>query len=156
MKWHRQEISKFLSETMNTTVFASLSLLAVSVWHFMLGQDYQWQSITLISEPSIFERVVYSALTFVTLGAFLYKIKFYQVLYAVNGDWQSFKDAKKIVWIILMGLMYFIIVPTTVSIINHVLSFGYNLLNFVVYLFPPFGVAALIAFVAGYIKTKNF
>lgn len=153
MRWHKREIKKFVNETFNTTVFALIFLFSLSVWHFFLGQDYQWQPITPISEPSIFNRLLYSALTFVTLGALLYKLKFYRFLYQISGDWKSFQEAKKLVWIVLVGLMFFIIVPTTVNIMNHVLSFGYNILNLMFYLCPPIGGAVVLALLYKY--TKN-
>lgn len=152
MKWHKREIKKFVNETFNTTVFALTFLFSLSVWHFFLGQDYQWQSITPISEPSIFNRLLYSALTFVTLGALLYKLKFYRFLYRISGDWKSFQEAKKIVWVLLVGLMFFIIVPTTVNIMNHILSFGYNILSLVLYLCPPLGGAVILVLLYKYIK----
>jgi len=145
VKWYQKEIKKFFKETFNTTVFALLFLFSVSVWHFFLGQGYQWQTITPVPEPSMFNRLLYSALTFVTLGALLYKLKFYQVLYYISGDRRSFQEAKKIVWVVLVGLMFFIIIPTTVNMVNHILSFGYNILNFIFYLFPPFGGAVILA-----------
>jgi hypothetical protein len=152
MKWHKREVKKFVNETFNTTVFSLIFLFSLSIWHFFLGQDYQWQSITPVPEPSIFSRLLYSALTFVTLGALLYKLKFYQVLYHISGDWRSFQEAKKIVWVVLVGLMFFIIVPTTVNIMNHILSFGYNILNLIFYLCPPLGGAMVLAVAYKYIK----
>ena len=101
MKWYKREIKKFVNETVNTTVFALVFLFSLSLWHFALGQEYQWQAITPVPEPSVFSRLLYSALTFVTLGALLYKLKFYQMLYQISGDWRAFQDAKKIVWIVL-------------------------------------------------------
>jgi len=144
MRWYKREINKFISETVNSTVFALVFLSSLSLWYFALGQEYQWQAITPVPEPSIFNRMLYSALTFVTLGALLYKLKFYQFLYQISGSWRAFQDAKKIVWIVLIGLMFFIIVPTTVNIMNHVLSFGYNVLNLIFYLCPPLGVAVIL------------
>ncbi len=107
---------------------------------------------TAVPEPSIFSRLLYSALTFVTLGALLYRLKFYQMLYRISGDWRSFQEAKKIVWIALVGLMFFIIVPTTVNLMNHVLSFGYNVLNLLFYLCPPLAGAVILTIIYKYVK----
>lgn len=152
MKWYNKQINKLFNETINTTAFALVFLFSLSVWHFILGQGYEWQTIAPISEPSIFQRALYSALTFVTLGAALYELGFYKFLYQVIGDWQAYKEAKKIIWLLLMGLMFFIIVPITVSILNHIISFGYNIFNFVIYIFPPLGIAAILAIAYFYFK----
>ncbi len=152
MKWHQLEIKKFIKETLNTSAFAILFLISLSTWHFALGQAFEWQAITPISEPSIFQRLLYSALTFATLGAILYELGFYKFLYQIIGDWQSYKEAKRIIWLLLMGLMFFIIVPFTVSVLNHIISFGYNILNFAIYIFPPLGIAAILAIGYFYFK----
>lgn len=151
-EWYRKEIKKSIKETFDTTVFALLFLFTISIWHFFLGQDYQWQVISPVPEPSIFSRLLYSALTFVTLGALLYKLKFYQMLYHISGDWRSFQEAKKIVWIVLVGLMFFIVVPATVNLMNHVLSLGYNVLNLLFYLCPPLGGAVVLTIIYKYVK----
>ncbi len=153
MNWHQIEIKKFIKETLNTSAFAVIFLISLSTWHFALGQVFEWQSITPISEPSIFQRLLYSALTFATLGAILYELGFYKFLYQIIGDWQAYKEAKKIIWLLLMGLMFFIIVPFTVSVLNHIISFGYNILNFFIYIFPPFGIAVILA--TGYFFFKR-
>lgn len=109
-----------------------------------MGKTFAWTDISPIDPPSIFVRIFYSALTFVTLGAFLYKIKFYQGLYRVLGDWRSFKEAKAIIWVLLMGTMFFVIVPLVVDILNGILSIGYNLIALVLYAFPPVGVSVIL------------
>ncbi len=153
MNWHQIEIKKFIKETLNTSAFAVIFLISLSTWHFALGQVFEWQSITPISEPSIFQRLLYSALTFATLGAILYELGFYKFLYQVIGDWQAYKEAKKIIWLLLMGLMFFIIVPVTVGVLNYIISFGYNIFNLLVFLFPPFGLAFVVSI--GYFVFKR-
>lgn len=156
MKWYQKEIRKAFNEAINTVAFALLFLFSLSLWHFGLGQSYEWQTVTLISEPSIFQRAIYSALTFVTLGAILYRLGFYRLLYQIIGDWQSYKEAKRLVWLLLMGLMFFIIVPITVNVLNHIISFGYNIFNLLIFLFPPLGFAVIGSIAYFYFRKTDF
>ncbi len=119
-----------------------------------MGKSFTWTDISPIDPPSIFVRIFYSALTFVTLGAFLYKIKFYKGLYRILGDWQSFKEAKAIIWVLLMGAMFFVIVPLVVDILNGILSIGYNLFALTLYAFPPVGVSVILFTLYFYFKKK--
>ncbi len=153
MIWYQKTLKKYGKEILSGAFFSLICALALLLWTYGLGKTFTWTNISPIDQPSIFVRIFYSALTFVTLGAFLYKIKFYRGLYRLLGDWKSFKEAKAIIWVLLMATMFFVIVPLVVDIINGVLSVGYNLLALFLYAFPPVGIS--IALFTLYIYLKN-
>ena len=106
------------------------------------------KGISPISEPSLFNRVLYSALVFVTFGAFLYWVKFYQFLYHIIvkglGDRQLYRSIKGLIWGSLVLVMYFWVVPKVVAVLNIIISFFYNILNLILYLFPPLGISLIV------------
>ncbi|MBX9906356.1 hypothetical protein K2X96_00485 [Patescibacteria group bacterium] len=154
MTWYKKTLKKYGKEILTGAVFSIICTLAFLLWIYGMGKTFTWTDISPIDPPSIFVRIFYSALTFVTLGAFLYKIKFYQGLYRILGDWQSFKEAKAIIWVLLMGTIFFVIVPLVVDILNGILSIGYNLVALLVYAFPPVGVSVILFTLYFYSKKK--
>lgn len=159
MRWYKKVLKENKKEIVSSAIFAVVFALAVLLWHFAIGKSFQWESISPIEEPSIFNRVLYGALVFVTLGAFLYWIRFYQFLYhiTVRGlrDRQLYRGIKGLLWGLLILIMYFWVVQKVVESLNAIISFFYNLLNLALYLFPPLGVS-LIIFSIGYIIFRKF
>src|SRR3989339_1858995 len=115
MKWHEMTIKKYFEENAGEVIFFVLFSLLILVWCFMQGWSFGWKEIEPISQPPIFHRLLYSALVYITLGAFLYWIKFYKVLHwlfvGCMGDWGVYNGIKRLVWLGLMLVMYFVIVP---------------------------------------------
>jgi hypothetical protein len=155
MNWYKKTLKKYSKEIIEGALFSIVCSLAFLLWIYGMGKTFTWTEISPVDSPSIFVRIFYSALTFVTLGAFLYKIKFYQGLYRILGNWRSFKEAKAIIWVLLMGTMFFVIVPLVVDIINEILSIGYNLISLILYAVPPVGVS-LILFAFYFYFKKNY
>ena len=157
MDWHKKAISEHKKEIISSALFAVILALAILLWHFALGQSFQWKEIDPISQPSLLFRSFYSALAFLTLGAFLYWIRFYKLLHfifvEVLGDWQSYKAIKGIIWVGLILAIYYI-VQKVIALLNTTISFFYNILSFVLYLVPPLG-ASIIAFAIGYVLFKR-
>ena len=148
MKWHKTEIINLLKEKKNEWLFSCIFLTTLLAWHFLSGQPFQWQNLEVVQTPP-WQRLLYSALVFVSLGWFLYWIKFYQLLHTVFikkfGAFKAYKEIKVIIWGLLLLAMYFYIVPFVVATINQALSIIYNCVAFVLYLLPPAGLA-LIAY----------
>lgn len=154
MTWYQKALEKYGKDLLSGVIFSLICALAFLLWIYWVDKTFTWTDIRLIEQPSIFVRIFYSALTFVTLGAFLYKIKFYKALYQILGDWQLFKEAKAIIWVLLMGAMFFVIVPLVVDLLNGILSIGYNLFALTLYAFPPVGVSVILFTLFFYFKKK--
>ncbi len=145
MTWYKKVLRSEGADIKSFLTWFSIFLLITLLWGFFSGKSFEWQTISPIDEPSIFHRAFYSALVFVTLGAFLYWIKFYRLLYYISfKDWELFKALKGLVWGSLILLMYFWIVPKVVWVLNMTLSFFFNLYNLILYLFPPLGVSLIV------------
>ncbi|TSC54988.1 MAG: hypothetical protein LiPW30_454 [Parcubacteria group bacterium LiPW_30] len=154
MTWYQKTLKKYGKEILTGAIFSVICTLAFLLWIYGMGKTFTWTDISPIDPPSIFVRFLYSALTFVTLGRILYVTGFYKALYQIIGDWQSFKEAKVIIWLLLMGAMFFVIVPTIVDILNGILSVGYNLFALILYAFPPVGVSLIFFVFYFYFKRK--
>lgn len=154
--WHKKVLTKYKKEIISAAIFSITFALALLLWHFALGKTFEWQTISPVSAPPLVYEI-YSALTFITLGAFLYWIRFYQFLYFVFvkalGDWKSYREIKGIIWALLILLTYWL-VQKIVDLINATISFFYNILNGLLYLSPPLGIA-LIASIIVYLVLKK-
>lgn len=148
MRWYNKVLKENKKEIIASTTFAVVFAFAILLWHFNLGKSFHWETISPISEPSLFNRVLYSALVFVTFGAFLYWVKFYQFLYHIIvkglGDRQLYRSIKGLIWGSLVLVMYFWVVPKVVAVLNIIISFFYNILNLILYLFPPLGISLIV------------
>jgi hypothetical protein len=153
MHWYKKVIKENKTKIYYSALYIIVSSLAVLLWYFALGKSYNWQEIEPLSAPSLLYRMFYSALVFVTFGAFLYKIKFYQNLHYLFvrslRKRRLYKDIKKIIWWSLIGLMYVIVVKIF-DFINAIVSFLYNILGIILYLLPPLGVSLILSIIAVY------
>lgn len=154
MSWYKHTLKKYGKEILSGAIFTVVCTLAFLLWIFVMGKTFAWTDISPIEQPSIFIRIFYSALTFITLGAFLYKVGFYKALYQILGDWRSFKEAKSIIWVLLMGTMFFVIVPLVVDLLNSIISIGYNVFALILYAFPPVGISLIIFALYFYFKKQ--
>lgn len=154
MTWYERTLKKYGEEVVSGAIFSVVLSLTLLLWIYMSGYSFEWHNISPIDPPSIFQRLIYSALTYVTLGAILYSLLFYKFLYHLAGDYRSFIELKRVVWVSLMGLMFFFVVPKTIDFLNTVLSFGYNIFNLLLYLFPPFGASLILFVVYLYFKKR--
>jgi hypothetical protein len=155
MVWYQKTLKKYGKEILSGTIFSVICTLVFLLWIYGVGKTFTWTDINPIEQPSIFVRLFYSALTFVTLGAALYHVGFYKALYQILGDWRSFKEAKAIIWVLLMGAMFFVIVPLVVNILNGVISIGYNLFALFLYSFPPVGISIILFLSYLYLKNRS-
>lgn len=148
MSWYKKALTNKRREVVSSVVFVVLFGLVITIWHYATGQSFEWHTISPIEEPGLLPRLFYSALVYVTLGAFLYEFGFYKALYALyrgtRGGYRAYKEMKALIWLGLILGMYFIIVPFVIRLLNAVISFFYNLFALILYLSPPFGIAVLI------------
>lgn len=157
MTWYRKSILNYIKENWIFFLFAIILPFIFLFWNYLTGKNFVWHNISPLDTPD-WQRYLYSALTFVSLGLLLYKIRFYQLLYfifvTVLGDWRSYKEIKGIIWVGLMFLMYFKIVPWFVSVLNIIVSFFYNIFGFVLYSAPSLVIT--LAILSPFILIKKF
>lgn len=153
--WYKKALKNNTKEIFSSLPLYIITVVLLSIWHFLSGGQFTWVWIEPIEVPSVFVRIFYSALTLITIGAFLYKIRFYQFLWFVLGDWRTFKEAKALLWLLLMWFMYSWAVPKVIDLLNSVASIGYNIFNFLLYAFPAFVLSALILTGLLYLRKKD-
>ncbi|MBP6948760.1 MAG: hypothetical protein KBB50_01650, partial [Candidatus Pacebacteria bacterium] len=76
-------------------------------------------------------------------------------LWFVLGDWRTFKEAKALLWLLLMWFMYSWVVPKVIDLLNDIASIGYNIFNFLLYAFPAFILSVLILAGLLYLRKKD-
>ena len=149
--WYKKVLLKNAKEIVGDgTTYAILALVFL-LWHFALGIKFEWQSISPLSEPSIFVRAFYSAFTFCTLGLLLYVIRFYKVLHDIVVKafdmWEIYNLIKAVLWLFLMWISYAYLVPWLFNVLNASASVLFNVANFVLYALPPVGIALILSVV---------
>ncbi len=163
MKWYKKIFIKYQKEAVSSAIFFIIFSLMLLFWYFFLGKSFLWRNIEPISAPNFFERAFYSALVFISVGALLYFIRFYQFLHFLiinlTGNWRWYKGIKSILWGCLILVMYFWIIPRIVDLLNYVISFFYNIFGLILYAIPPLGISLvifipLLVFIKKY-KLKN-
>lgn len=156
MTWYKKALlSTYRKELIvGGLVFAVLFVL--SMVQLASGEPFAWRQIEPFSTPGFWNRIFWSALTFVSLGAILYHIYFYKFLSDLFGSNRGgYRQAKAVVW---FGLMYvnYQIFPTVVDAANFIVNILFNSLVYVIYI-SPFLLAGIIfgAFLGMYAERKT-
>jgi len=156
--WYTNELTKHRKELVNSTIFFSVFVMTVTLWGLFSGKPYEWQSIEPISKPSVMNWRLYSAIVFVTLGAFLYFSGFYKFLYSLyrgtKNGWREYQKTKKAIWGLLTLFMIFVVIPFLVNVLNGFLSILFNIYQFLLYIFPSMIITATIVMSVYLIRKK--
>ena len=149
--WHKKVLLKNAKEIVSSGTTYIILALVLLLWHFVLGIKFEWQSISPLSEPSIFVRTFYSAFTFCTLGLLLYVIRFYKVLHDIVvkafGMWGLYNFIKAVLWLLLMYISYAYLVPWLFNVLNASVSVLFNIANLVLYVLPPVGISIILSII---------
>lgn len=155
--WYKKILKDYSRETIISLGVALTVLLVMAIIQMVHGEAFKWKNITPLDTPDIWVRFLYSALTFATIGALLYYVRFYQLLSILFGsNRRGYRDTKKLIWTGLILLMFFVVVPAGVNVVNAIISFLYNTLVLLVYV-SPFGfvfVAGVVAAIVVYRHQK--
>jgi len=161
MSWREKILKKHRKEIVLSAAFVLAFSLATALWHYFTGKSFEWQSISPIEQPGLLPRLFYSALVFAVPGWFLYhKLKFWKFLYAPyrGGGKRAYREYEKLkaaVWGLLILLMYFVIVPFVVDILNAIISFFFNLYVLLLYVLPALALSLLVCWVGFVIYKKT-
>jgi heme/copper-type cytochrome/quinol oxidase subunit 2 len=135
--WYSRVLYNYSRKTVVAVGITILVLLVTSVIQLVNGASFEWKNIAPIEAPDFWTRILYSALTYVSLGAALYYVGFYKFLSMMFGrDRRGYREAKSRIWGLLMLVMFIFIVPSAINILNSTLSFIYNILLLFVYVSP--------------------
>lgn len=156
--WHREVLKKKFKETKYQFLFLGVFFLMTMIWNYFIGQPLEWRWIEIVSQPTIPYRLLYSAAVYVTIGSVLYKVGFYKALcdfvYGILGSYDLYVRIKKVIWLSLLALMYFIIIPFAFFLINMLSSLAYNTLALMLFISPGvfFGLIILTIVLLGKYK----
>ena len=160
MQRHSKALKKYFQEESSKLSIILICLLVATVVLQIVIQQNEFLRIKIqpIDSSWIFSRLVYSALTFVTLGALLYKLKFYKLLY--ETVWRLFwykiyEKVKYIVRWVLIAFMYIKVVPYITNILNQTISIAYNALRYIAFISPWLWIGLMIFFIWVLIDTQK-
>lgn len=160
MSWHKDTLIKYGKEIKQSAIASFVLSLAYLLYSYHLGATFVWQEISPVEQPGLLPRLFYSALVFAGPGWFLYhKLKLWKFLYEPyrgggRGAYREYKKLKSAVWGLLILLMYFVIVPFVVNILNTLISFFFNIFNFILYLSPALGVFLTLTALGSYVAKR--
>jgi hypothetical protein len=143
MTWYKKALSTTYHKEFVAGGLVFVTLFVLSIIQLVNGEPFVWKHIEPFSTPDLWNRIFWSALTFVTLGAVLYRIYFYKILSMIFGsDRSSYRQMKRIIW---FGLMYvnYQIFPAVVDTANFTTAILFNSLVYIVYI-SPFLLTGLI------------
>jgi len=153
MTWYKKVLKKYIKEIFSSATTYIFTVLFLTIWYFYSGEIFQWIWIEPLDVPPL-QRALYSALTFITLGRIIYLTRFYKVLWEILGDWQSYKEIKSVIWIILIFVMFNWIIPAFVAVVNWFISIGYNIFKLFLYIVPSFAISTLVVATIFYMRNK--
>ena len=152
MSRYSRTLRKFFQEEQLKLSIILMCVLVTTVVLQIFIQQNEFLRIKIqpIDTSWIFSRLVYSALTFVTLGALLYKLKFYKLLY--ETVWRLFwykiyEKVKYVVRWVLIAFMYIKVVPYITNILNQTISIAYNALRYIAFISPWLWIGLMIFFI---------
>lgn len=161
MTWYKKAIRKYIIEDIWKMVSVVIIWIITSLWLFFTHDQYTWTNVEPIQIVPA-SRLILWALTFVTLGAFLYAIRFYQFLHLILVKilWMRkfYSEVKAIIRFWLLVIMVLWVLPFIVFILNQIYSFFHNCFFFILYMYPVIFSSIIIFFVVHFwIKRyKNF
>lgn len=154
MKWYKKAILSNIEKIVLWIIYWILCISITILLNYFYWWNFDREIISPIEVPWIIPRIFLSALTFISIWAFLYKIYFYKFFSIILPRW-LFISFKKFVWIALMLFMYFMI-QVIVDFLNSLLSFCFNTYKFFIFISPWILISLLSIFIIYliYIKIK--
>jgi hypothetical protein len=153
--WYKIILMQASRKEMAIVALVLVILTAMSVARLFLGESFVWQDIAPIGTPDFWHRAFWSALTFMTLGAILYAIRFYQVLsWMLGSDREGYRQMKGTIWLGLMFLNYQIL-PVIVDCMNTIISIAYNSFMLAIYSAPMLLAGLMLGILIGLLMERK-
>ncbi len=153
MTWYKKALKNNFKEIFSSVYIYILTVVLLGVWYLISGQTFHWVWIEPLEVPP-YQRIFYSALFFAGPGYILYRMKVYLVLFWLL-DFRSFQKAKALILLVVSLFMYFKVVPWVIDLLNDIISIGYNILMFLIYVAPWFVVSVISFSTYLYFRKNN-
>ncbi len=155
MSWYKKALLSTYHKELIVGGLVFVVLFVLSIVQLISGELFAWRQIEPFSTPDLWNRIFWSALTFVSLGAILYHIYFYKFLSDLFGSNRGgYRQAKAIVWFGLMCVNYQIF-PTVVDIANSIVSFAFNASVYIMYVSPMLMTGIIFGMATGLIVERK-
>lgn len=149
MSWKRKIFKEHIKETIFSMVFSLTFALVLMIANFFFDWNFDWKKIDPIEMPQLWIRGVASFFTWFTLWNWLFNLYFYRVLYWIcKLSWIRYSEYKKLkqkIWIWLMLLVTFVLIPLIIDILNSLISILFNIFQFLISTIPYMGISATIS-----------
>lgn len=143
--WINKVLKERIKEWLIVAIFPITFTITFIIVNYFLGWNFDWKEIDYLEQPAPLIRIFYSALAYISIGAILYGIGFYywlhQIFWGFLWNYKLYKDIKKIVWMWNILIMYFIVVPWIIHLLNFIISLFFNSYNFFIQSLPLLGLA---------------
>lgn len=141
MKYKKTILSN-LEKVAATSIFWFITIGIVMLLNYFFWTNFQWKIVEPLSVPPLIPRLLLSALAYPTIGALLYMLRLYQILYYILPR-NDFKTVKKWIWLFSMGVVY-LAIQTIVDIWNVFITYFYNMVQFFISILPGLSISFLI------------
>lgn len=145
MNWSQKILKRYLKEAWILSLFSITFVLIIIIANQFFGWSFEWKEIDIIDQPAPLIRIFYSALAYISIGAISYHIGFYYWLYQIFWgflwNYRLYKDIKKLIWTWNILIMYFIIVPWVINMLNFTISLFLNSYQIFIQSLPLLGIS---------------
>jgi hypothetical protein len=157
--WYKNAIVNFCVKKEKAVVATGLAFVfcaAIRAQTLIWNKTFNWVDVEPFSTLS-WDRVLFSAITFLTIGEILFRLYFYKALsfffHTILNDHRGYIEAKRWIWRALMLFMYFYVQPIVIKFLNVVTSILYNIIAFLAFSLPTLGITLL--FLIGYLLIRR-
>lgn len=149
MSWKKRIFKEHIKETIFATVFSCTFALTIMIANFFFDWNFDWKEIDPIEMPPLWIRGVASFFTWFTLWNWLFNLYFYKALYSICKflwiSYSKYEKLKKQIWVWLMLLVTFVLIPLIIDILNSIISILFNIFQFLISTIPYMGISATIS-----------
>ena len=135
--WHRQKLADYFVDNKKSVLIGLAFTLIVFGLRLFTGQPFEWTDFELIEKPH-WGNPIYSSLTFLTTGATLYALKFYEWLYSLFRPFKAYEvyqTVKAAIWLGLTTITFFI-TSILIDFLNFIISLTLNTGALLLYFTP--------------------
>ncbi len=147
----KKKFSKFL---LNIIIFWIIFLVVWLLSTYVFHNGFIWQKEKPLNYQNFWTRQMVNFIILLVLFIILYYTRVYEFInnfiwwvFSNKEEKNKYEKTKLIVWIIILVLLYFFVVPKTIKLTNSISSFLINIGKLFIHLIPVFLISFALYFV---------